>query len=206
MNFSALHPFDIILAVIGLLFVVIGMYRGLIHEAFRLLAVFAGFAVAIGFYRRIYYHIGFLPISDSARLVAGFIVLFLGGVLGVLLLGWAVEKVVHLTVLGWVDRLFGGIFGLLKILLVAWIFVRSAESSPFTSQKQSLRQSYTYRLLASVPPKLTLPYLRRHREAIRMKMGKNPLEEVSRAKKTLEQFREKVDSAKAVRERLREAQ
>lgn len=206
MDFTALHPFDIVLAALALVFIIIGMYHGLIHEAVRLLAVFAGFGAAVGFYRRIYYHIGFLPVSDSVRLVIGFIALFLAGVAVVFLAGWVVQKIVHLTVLGWVDRLFGGLFGLIKVLLIAWVFVKSAESSPFTAQKKKLAPAVSYRFLSSVPPHLSLPYLSKTGKAIQLKVGEKPLRTINDAKNTFEQLRQKVDSAKAIRDKLEETQ
>jgi membrane protein required for colicin V production len=199
---TSVHVFDIIVALACAVFVVIGIKRGLIGEVVRFAAVAAGIAAALMFYRQLYQQLP-LPFSDSARLVIAFVALFLAAVIAVIAIGWAVQKVIRLTVLGWVDRAGGAALGALKVAAIAWVFVRSVETSPFPGYKNNLRRSFAYSTLAALPPKLAVPYLLKAAGPSRHNVDKVPFtDKIEAAKKELDKVRTKVDSAEAVYERL----
>jgi hypothetical protein len=100
-----------------------------------------------------------LAIPGSTKGAIAFILIFIAAAALILLIGWALQKVVRLTPLGWIDHISGALIGLFKAAFLAWIFVLSAESSPFTATKNKLRASPTYSLLAKVPIKFKVPYI-----------------------------------------------
>jgi membrane protein required for colicin V production len=163
MNFQSilnhLQMFDIVVAGFAVAFIIIGIKRGLIGELVRLLAIIGGFAVALVYYKIAALKLTFLAIPGSTRGAIAFIIIFIAAAALILLIGWALQKVVRLTPLGWIDHLFGALIGLSKAAFLAWIFVLSAESSPFTATKNRLRVSPAYSLLTKVPIKFKVPYI-----------------------------------------------
>jgi uncharacterized membrane protein required for colicin V production len=124
-----------------------------------------------------------------------FLLLFIAGFILVILAGWAAQKLVRLSMLDWVDRLGGGVFSFLKAVVIAWIFVRSVESSPFTYMQNNFRPSITYRLLAALPPKLVVPYFDRSGRSVGRLLGSDAVREVQ---KEFSNVRLKLDSARTV--------
>lgn len=190
---STIQAFDVIVAVVAVIFLAMGVKRGLIGEAVRLVAVAGGIGAAVMLYKSGYAWLGFLPIAPSVKIVVSFIVIFVAAVLLIILVGWLLQKVIRLTVLDWVDRIGGGLFGLLKVAVMVWVFVRSAESSPFNSQKEALRKSPTYSLVATVPPKVLIPYFDASGRSVKRLLSDDPLPKVV---KQVEQIKQAVDSIK----------
>ncbi|MBD3344260.1 MAG: hypothetical protein GF401_04270 [Chitinivibrionales bacterium] len=190
-----MHVFDIIISIIAALFIIVGIKRGLIGEAFRLIALIAGFAVAVTGYRTLFPHLTFIPLSDSTKLVISFLLLFFATVILVLGTGWLIRKIVRLTVLGWVDRLCGGCIGLIKAFIIAWIFVLSAVSSPFPWVEDKLGDSIVFSYLSKFPPHLSVPYMESTKKSFEKIIGSQPLQTIKDVHHKVDSFKTKVDSA-----------
>jgi len=115
-------------AVIGLVLIsaLLGVWRGLVYEVLSLLGWLAAYWVARTFGREL---IPYLPQgwADNASLAA-VLAFGLAFLLTLLLCGgltWLLSKLVKLAGLGLPDRLFGGLFGLLRggmmVLLLVWL-------------------------------------------------------------------------------------
>lgn len=68
--------------------------------------------------------------STNAALVTSWVVLILGGLIASRLLAVLISKLVHLTILGWLDRLGGAVCGGIIGLLVASLFVTALAYVP----------------------------------------------------------------------------
>lgn len=113
-----MNPFDMAIIVIVGYCIIRGIFRGLIREVTSIVGVAAGFYVAYS------YHGAVAPllskwIADPLYLkMTGFMILFCGIFLMIALAGILVRFVMKLVLLGVVDRILGGVFGLLKAALV----------------------------------------------------------------------------------------
>jgi membrane protein required for colicin V production len=147
---SALDIFVILLLGGG---AIIGFVRGLVHELLSLLA----WVVAIVMLRLFH-----TPISASlvepvgtatGAAVLAFVILFLPSFLFMKLLARAIGKRTRTSVLGPVDRVLGGGFGMLKGLIAATLFFLLANLAtdliygPEALRPEWMRSSRTYPLL-----------------------------------------------------------
>ncbi len=126
---------DILIAVAVLISVVIGIVRGFVKEAISivslLLAIWAAlyFGPAVG------------DLSESwlsseelqtwfGRILVFALVLSIGG-----LLGWAISKMVRLSVLSGIDRLLGALFGAARGALLLAVFVIAGQFAGFDNDE-----------------------------------------------------------------------
>ena len=110
---------DIIIAVPLLYGLIKGFFNGLVKEVTSLLALFIGVYVAINFSE--YLEPKFIDILDGYQEfvpVLAFGVLFLVSVLCIKGLGFVVDKLTKALALGIFSRLFGGVFGFLKVVVI----------------------------------------------------------------------------------------
>lgn len=198
-----MHAFDIILAIIAVVFIFTGIKRGLIGEVIRLAAMIAGCVVAF-----LYYHqlsaiapISRLPVQQHIRNGVSFIIIYVACAAAIIIAGWFIKKVVHLTPLGLVDRLVGGGIGLLKALLIAYIACLSISSLPLQRIRSDFRTSVVFRAYSTMPEFFSLTSLLKKKAKVVTIFGKSPPassahKEISRAKKKFDTFKAVVDSAK----------
>ncbi len=188
-----MHLFDILFLGLAGALIVLGIWRGLITEAFRLLAVFLGFVTAVRTYDDVYARIDFLSLASGVKVVLAFLVVFVGTAAVVLVVGWLLRKMVHLTLLGWVDRLGGGCIGLAKTFVVAWAVSLMLEALPAPKLHTSLQESFVYAACAQLPTRLRLPGMDSTRESIDEMVSDETL---SKFPERLDRFRSRIDSAK----------
>jgi len=107
-------PFDAIILALFLLFLARGIWVGLIGQLAFLAALIFGYAAAGAFYTRLGHLL--LPVipNPQASFLTTYVLLFLLTYLLTILLGKGLKIVMSITLLGWFDRLMGGIFGLGK--------------------------------------------------------------------------------------------
>jgi membrane protein required for colicin V production len=107
-----------ILAIIGAGFLY-GLLKGIISELFAFAGLVGGFIVALkySFYLQPY----ILPLvkKEPISLIIGFIILFLVTAAAVVTIGIFFKKAIKYIHLSWLDRIIGGIFGVIKGLIVA---------------------------------------------------------------------------------------
>ncbi len=167
-----MHYFDILFAGLGLVFFIGGFRRGLIGEIVRLAGVIVAFALALSWYSRVYmYASEWIQISPHTLTALSFIGVFIAVLCLVLAAGWFLRRLVRETVFGGIDRIFGGILGVLKIAVIAWVFVASVHASPFSGTKESLSNSRVYSLLKRIGPGLKVPHIAIPRDAVRDRIG-----------------------------------
>jgi len=102
--------FDIVLIAVLLLSTVIGIWRGFINMVLPLIGIIIGIILA-GLYAPTVG--GWLPIDNSEHAAwAGYAIIMVGTLIISIILAVILTRFVHLTLLGWLDRLLGGVFGL----------------------------------------------------------------------------------------------
>ncbi len=113
----------ILIGVLGL----IGLRRGLIEEALKLIGMILAAILAVRFYGlgvRLIQNI--FNLSEGVLTVAGFIIVFLIVYLAVQLLSSILKRIVSRLKLIWLDRLsglgFGALKGILIMAIVTWCF------------------------------------------------------------------------------------
>ena len=124
---------DILIAVVLTISIVIGVVRGFVKEAISITALLLAIWAALSFGPSVG------EISDSwisskelqtwfGRVVVFTLILALGG-----LVGWAISKLVRLSVLSGVDRLVGAIFGAVRGVLFVALFILAGDYAGFSN-------------------------------------------------------------------------
>jgi membrane protein required for colicin V production len=126
---------DILIAVAIAISVVVGIYRGLVKEAISIAALL--FAI----WAALYFGPAIGDVSDSwlsseelqmwfGRVLVFSVVLAVGG-----LLGWGISRIVRLSVLSGMDRFLGSLFGALRGILLAAVFIVGGEFAGFDNDE-----------------------------------------------------------------------
>jgi uncharacterized membrane protein required for colicin V production len=187
-----MHIFDIIVLSVFAIFAFIGAYRGFITEAFRLAALIGGFIGAVIWYDSLYRRLDFLGVPAAAKTAISFVFCYLAIALGLMLIGWIIKKAAHLAMLGWADRLFGGVAGAAKATVVIWVFVLSVSLLPGSGLRRVFTGSRTYDLFNALPVKISVPGIHKPGGF----SGVEAPEPIQKARKKLSTLRAKVDSLK----------
>jgi membrane protein required for colicin V production len=103
--------------------IVVSMMRGAVREMLSIIGWLAAFYVAKTYATQL---IPLLPQTiptDSLRVLAAFLILFLGVLLVFSLLSVALSSILRKIGLGWLNRFFGALFGFTKGLLIVCVLV-----------------------------------------------------------------------------------
>jgi membrane protein required for colicin V production len=116
-----MNPFDIIIIVILGYSLVRGIFRGLVKEVSSIIGVLGGFYAAFTYYTMLAKLLSGL-IKETAYLnILSFLIIFCGVLIIVGILGVIIKYLLNIAFLGWVDRIGGVGFGLVKGILIASI-------------------------------------------------------------------------------------
>lgn len=100
-----------------------GVFRGLVKELSSIIGVLGGFYGAYTYYPLLAKSIAGW-IADSSYLnIISFLILFIGIYFAVSFTGVVIKHLMDIAFLGWIDRIFGALFGSLKGLLIVVIMV-----------------------------------------------------------------------------------
>ena len=139
-----MNPFDILITTILIYGLIRGIFRGLVREISSIVGVLGGFYAAYTYYPQMTALIA--PwISNPAYLnILSYLIIFSAVVIIVGILAVIIKYLLNIAYLGWVDRVLGALFGLLKgglvisvlfIVLTAFLpkgapFIRNSTLSP----------------------------------------------------------------------------
>lgn len=189
-----MHVFDILIVIVASIYVAIGIRRGCIEEIFHLVAMIGGFVGAYFSYPFIYRKIGFLPHAAQVKTVIAFVLAYVCIAFSLIVIGWFVKKVIHMTILGWIDRLLGGLIGIGKAIIVIWIFVLSVSLLPPSPLKSSFTASGTYKLLTKLPVRLSIPGRGTIKKSYEKLKKNSPAKKLKEAKKKINKFKRGIDT------------
>lgn len=131
--------FDYLVILILLCSIIISTFRGLVHEVLSLVSWAVAFFVANAYGETLSMLLPDVIPGGLVRLIAAFVVLFIGARLVMALVMMAVEAGIRSSGLTVMDRGLGGLFGLGRGLLIVMTFVllsglTSIPSQPFWTQ------------------------------------------------------------------------
>lgn len=113
-----MNKFDMLIIVILAFCVIRGVFRGLIKEMSSIIGVLAGFYAAYSYYMVIAELLS-RWISSAAYLnILSFLILFCSVFFIISILGVVIKYVLDIAFMGWVDRVFGAGFGIIKGILI----------------------------------------------------------------------------------------
>jgi membrane protein required for colicin V production len=139
--------FDIAVLILSAILIAHGIWVGCIRQLASIFALIVGFVVAGRLCNNFYHTI--LPFIRSPNLafIVSYLILFIVIYLAVILLGMGLKKVVDIVLLGWFDRVLGGLLGAAKALFIASL-VFMFLSSILSGSNNFLRRSMSYPYLA----------------------------------------------------------
>ncbi len=161
---------DLALAIIWLFCSLRGYMRGLVKEVGALAAIILGFYIAATYHKPVTPYLA-SAISGNYAGTAAYLLLFTVTLLGVWFLALAVSGIVKVTTTQWADRLFGGLFGLAKGVIITAVIlslIHLASPNPDFlkgSQLVPVLETVRERLVHYIPPDIN--------EKLR-KLGKKP--------------------------------
>jgi uncharacterized membrane protein required for colicin V production len=125
---------DIILTVIGGFFLIRGLFRGITGEVFSLAVSIGGFYCSLTFYAPFAgYLTEKLGTPHLAATAVSMAAIFLAVFLCCSLLDKIIKKILSVTQLSWMDKICGGVSGLLKLYVITlFVLVAGMIVSPLT--------------------------------------------------------------------------
>jgi membrane protein required for colicin V production len=116
-----MNPFDILIAIILGFCLIRGIFRGLVKELSSIVGVMAGYYAAYSYYLYVAKLIAkYLSLTAYSQIIS-FLIIFCGVFLIISILGVIIKYLLNISFLGWVDRICGAGFGLIKGFLIASI-------------------------------------------------------------------------------------
>lgn len=116
--------FDVFAFIIIGLSILYSVWKGMVREAFSLVALVVSYLVALNLYSDLAVLIGGVITEETLANIFSFVVLFILSLLFVAMVGRMVKKYLHAThaISGW-DRFLGGFFGMAKGILLMIVFM-----------------------------------------------------------------------------------
>ena len=145
---------DIVIIVVAAVFGFVGLWRGAIRTAFGIAGLVLGIILAGRYYEPLAAILS--PGGASWAGIAAYAIILVATMIVAGVIGWVVARLVHITLLGWLDRLVGGILGvLLGLLLVAAMLAIVIKYLPGTAEAIS-KSALAGFLMAQFPLLLAL--------------------------------------------------
>lgn len=153
-----MNGYDIFLLAIVAASIAMGLVRGFVREVFSLAGVVLGVVIALIAGPGLSEHLRRVIPSDGASFAAAFLVLFFATLIVMSVLGTLLTKVLDLAHLGMPNRLLGGVFGLLRGVLISLVITLgltlflSEDSTILTHSRIVPHVAFGTRLLAPLLP------------------------------------------------------
>ncbi len=146
-----MNIFDVIVLIILLYGLIMGFIKGFIIEVAGIIALILGVTGSFKFARILEVSLNsYVDWSPKTIQIASFIILFIIIIYAVSLLAKMITKTLKIIALGMINRIFGGIFGLLKwcVILSSLVLVSQEINEIITLiPDKTLKDSVSYNLL-----------------------------------------------------------
>lgn len=146
-----MNIFDVIVLIILLYGLMMGLIKGFIIEVAGIIALILGVTGSFKFARILEVSLNsYVDWSPKTIQIASFIILFIIIIYAVSLLAKMITKTLKIIALGMINRIFGGIFGLLKwcVILSSLVLVSQEINEIITLiPDKTLKDSVSYNLL-----------------------------------------------------------
>lgn len=145
---------DLIIIIILLIFIVRGFSRGFLRGIAGLIGLSVALILAVQFMddlSRIL--LRFFALSPQTAVLLTAVIIFFVVFLGFILAAKVIRSVLSMVALGWVDRIAGGILGLLKGSIIVSIIVLMISLFPFRGQfRTELNDSLLFKPAKQIAP------------------------------------------------------
>ena len=119
-----MNPFDIFIIIVLSYSIIRGLFRGLVKEVSSIIGVLGGFYAAHSYYPMAAKLLAGIVKDQSYLNILSFLIIFCGILIVISILGVVIKYLLNVAFLGWIDRICGVGFGLIKgVLIVTVIFI-----------------------------------------------------------------------------------
>ena len=119
-----MNPFDVFTIIVISYSIVRGLFRGLVKEVSSIIGVLGGFYAAYSYYPMVARLLTGIIKDQSYLNILSFLIIFCGILIIISILGVVIKYLLNVAFLGWIDRICGVGFGLVKgVLIVTVIFI-----------------------------------------------------------------------------------
>ena len=119
-----MNPFDVFIILIVGYSIVRGLFRGLVKEVSSIIGVLGGFYAAYSYFPMVAKLLSGIIQEESYLNILSFMIIFCGILLIISILGVVIKYLLNIAFLGWIDRICGLGFGLIKgVLIITVIFI-----------------------------------------------------------------------------------
>ena len=119
---------DIIIGALLVVGLIMGLVKGLVKQVASLAGLVCGLLVGRAFYMPVGgFFVKIFKLSVEASHITAFILILILVPLIFSLVGWLLSKLLSAISLGWINRLLGGIVGVLKFALLAGVIITGIE-------------------------------------------------------------------------------
>ncbi len=135
-----MNVLDIIIICILGIFIIRGLFRGLVQEILSLVAVVLAVYLASSYQYLLVPHLE--RYIKTEMIVNGlvYVLIFAGTILVFWLLAKLIKSILDISMLGWIDRTTGGLFGAIEGMLISLILLMFIQS--FAPESAWLKESY----------------------------------------------------------------
>jgi len=154
-----MNPFDILIVVIFGFCLIRGFFRGFIKEMSSIIGVLGGFYAAYTYYMELAKPLSGWVSDKSYLYIVSFLIVFCGVFLIISILGIVVKYILNIAFWGWIDRICGAGFGIIKaalivsVLLIALTTFLPRKAPIVKDSMLSLHVSFISEKMAKVIPK-----------------------------------------------------
>lgn len=120
---DAMNPLDILIIVILSFCLIRGVFRGLIKELSSIIGVLGGFYAGYTYYVVVAKLLSRWISNEGYLNILSFLIIFCGVFIIVSILGVVIKYLLNIAFLGWVDRICGAGFGIMKGILIASVLL-----------------------------------------------------------------------------------
>jgi len=118
-----MNLFDILIITILLYCLIRGVFRGLLKEMSSLVGVLGGFYAAYSYYGEVGKYLKKWITDPNYINIISFFLVFISVFIIISVLGIIIKYILKIVFLGWVDRIFGAVFGILKGILIGSVLL-----------------------------------------------------------------------------------
>ena len=159
-----MNSLDIAIATLLLYGLIKGFSNGLIKEITDLLSLVLGIYIAVNFSIFLEPHLSGFDNYEQFKPILAFAILFIATIFIVKFIGILVNKITKVLSLGFISRIFGGIFGGLKIALIV-SFLLTIESKFELIPNDTKQESKLHKPSITLLEILT-PHFEKHKEIL----------------------------------------
>jgi len=120
----------------GIIVISIGfaVLKGLVRETTSLVALIGGFILAVLYYGVPAHWISDFTKNESVADLLGFLIIFLGCIIIGAIISFVINRFIKAAAIKWVDRLLGGVFGLIRGWAICSVIVVALIAFPISDR------------------------------------------------------------------------